>query len=1066
MTEMECHPLQPLEFSYLYRGRGSPAFEEYTGDWKFLTCDMRPNHAPVYRLYPDAAAAISAMENDPVPTLHEVIFGKQAQRLKFDLDISAVELAAIPGALIAALASDVRAMADGLPPLDPPLVVALWVKDVICRVVSSRLSATPTVDIYETTDEGPRCAWKKYSYHLVVSSCHVSCNKQAQEITREVMRGLPQRLRCFLDSNVNKSVQNFRICGSYKTPTRRKQKLIISPEGLTYDGRPSLNALITWIPPESVLIGTPPDAPTKSQGPPPAPPSVEAVLAICREAGLLNAWSYRGTAGGIYCFNRRCPSFCEICQREHTSDNTLIVFVAGRTVMWSCRKSPVQGVNIPIGTLPSTPGAAVAAAITNIDTATYQPISYIFDSSVEYSEPRLRPFQPARTLLVHAGMKMGKTKALVKFIEEYFPHARVLIVSFRQTFSANIARQFPLFTLYSSAPGVLNQDKLICQVESLHRVAVGDPYDLLVCDESEAIFEQLDSGLMKGNFNQAFAVFKWLMRTSREMIVMDAFMTDRTIAIVEHLRGLEGVSYHRNSFANMTDDVYKFTSDSVQWFAQIDESLAAGEKIAILANSLERAKTVCEYIAASHPTLAIQIYSSETRQSTKREHFADVNKYWAMFDVLIYTPTVTAGVSFEIAHYSRVFCYFTDQSCTTQTCIQMIGRIREVITREYIICIAAQSNNLPETYDEVYFWLHESRMGLAAADELDIPFEYDDHGRVKFYNTDYLTVWIHNAVMRFKSRNSFTRLLMTQLASTGATCELLRGDKPYDPIEVAARINAAKTTHKTAAATAIADAPDISREQVDQITEDIVQSVDVEPELMHAREKYWLKQEYAYTGPITPEYVEIYHPKEVRIQYRNLVAVWGQDPATALDSIRQAEIKHYKFVTGLDDFAQAVDVKRIYNWQRHRIALGWLQAMGWRDLSDPAFVGKRQLHAAVVASADMFRADHRSACTEWGLQYSAGLFVAIAETSIDFIVKFFNQILKRMYGMCIYSRDGEMFKLRRNKLFCVTAANAHLRPLIGPRPDAAINGMAELAYISDLPDDICGILEDRPTGKG
>ena len=34
-----------------------------------------------------------------------------------------------------------------------------------------------------------------------------------------------------------------------------------------------------------------------------------------------------------------------------------------------------------------------------------------------------------------------------------------------------------------------------------------------------------------------------------------------------------------------------------------------------------------------------------------------------LVDVLIYSPTITAGVSIETEHYDEIFCLFTDKSC-------------------------------------------------------------------------------------------------------------------------------------------------------------------------------------------------------------------------------------------------------------------------------------------------------------------------------------------------------------------------------------------------------------------
>jgi hypothetical protein len=87
-------------------------------------------------------------------------------------------------------------------------------------------------------------------------------------------------------------------------------------------------------------------------------------------------------------------------------------------------------------------------------------------------------------------MKMGKTKQLKNYLVNN-PTNRVLFISFRKTFSNEIKTKFPEFQSYIDQTN-LNIDKLIIQVDSLHKLDL-IPYDLLILDECESIFNQLKS---------------------------------------------------------------------------------------------------------------------------------------------------------------------------------------------------------------------------------------------------------------------------------------------------------------------------------------------------------------------------------------------------------------------------------------------------------------------------------------------------------------------------------------------------------------------------------------------
>jgi hypothetical protein len=41
----------------------------------------------------------------------------------------------------------------------------------------------------------------------------------------------------------------------------------------------------------------------------------------------------------------------------------------------------------------------------------------------------------------------------------------------------------------------------------------------------------------------------------------------------------------------------------------------------------------------------------------------DVNKYWENLDVLIYSPTITTGISYDIPdHFQHIYIYLCDNS--------------------------------------------------------------------------------------------------------------------------------------------------------------------------------------------------------------------------------------------------------------------------------------------------------------------------------------------------------------------------------------------------------------------
>jgi len=60
-----------------------------------------------------------------------------------------------------------------------------------------------------------------------------------------------------------------------------------------------------------------------------------------------------------------------------------------------------------------------------------------------------------------------------------------------------------------------------------------------------------------------------------------------------------------------------------------------------------------------------------------------VNSTWANVDILIDTPMVSTGCSFEFKQFTWVFSYFLSMSPDYKTAIQMLGCMWRLSTHEY-----------------------------------------------------------------------------------------------------------------------------------------------------------------------------------------------------------------------------------------------------------------------------------------------------------------------------------------------------------------------------------------------
>jgi len=725
---------------------------------------------------------------------------------------------------------------------------------------------------------------------------------------------------------------------------------------------------------------------------------------------------FRRQCGAIVTFDRLRASDCELCGRAHDKDNTVIVAISrapgGETYYREqCRHN-----------LAERGGGAILLEATRdddgIDDALARaeaPIASLssWESRIAraaYAEPNMRDYPRfipgadntlARTVFVRAPMKLGKTKALSRYVGEWAPgDARVVFVSFRRTFSDSLAQRFPDFSRYDEIKGALDAPRMIVQVESLHRIApdkLGE-IDLLILDESESVLDQFDSGLSADRAHD-FAVFQWLTRTARVVIAMDAFLGERTFAVLARIRGAGGAVAVINDWKNARDDRYFITSSRDQWLAALLECIARRERIVVCANSATEGRAINELLtrklatrdgntsrasvsdgagAESCSNARVKFYCAETPTHTKRRDFADVDRAWMDCEVLIYTPTLTAGVSFERAHFDRMFGYFTDRSCGALTCIQMMGRIRDITQRQAFICLSTTPGSLPETREEMILCLRLRKGAILSRDLPDV--EYTDAGLPRIPDTDYAELRVQNAIARNRSRNAFADEFARAICSAGARAERLTPEafarifgRAVDPQELGRahdeRVRAcAEVTERMARA--IAEARELVGDEFmalaaarDNVSEDD----------RAAMRKYELRATYReHSRPLTPEFVMTFARDDLMVAFRNLrdlCDAWARArnntralgemtekdvTLRALTDIRAIEAAHMQSATASEnaddaaiDAASAREFDFDYAYERHRLMYCCVTILGFESVFDPRMLAVREVESRV-----------------------------------------------------------------------------------------------------------------------
>jgi len=426
-----------------------------------------------------------------------------------------------------------------------------------------------------------------------------------------------------------------------------------------------------------------------------------------------------------------------------------------------------------------------------------------------------------------------------------------------------------------------------------------------------------------------------------------------------------------NRFPRAANDEYAFTGDPGAWLERLDASIAAGRRVVIPTNSLSDAKGLHTLLLARHPTRSFGLYTSETPPGLKREHFSNVHRFWSV-DVLIYTPTVTAGVSFELVHFDELFGLFSDWSCGVEACRQMLGRVRDIGTRRHFICMQAGVRALPDSPDAVRGAVRHSRAALFTdLREAGVRFEYDDNGGVRVHESSYYGLWVELKCLENASRNDYAGRFVTQIRESGAQVEYFAAPDDERAKALVRALATAKGEVVAADAEKIAVAPDISANRAADLERAITEAAtgrgpDVPDTDRAAVSRHRLRRHYEWEGAVDPAFVTRYSPRGPRRVFRNLCRISSATTLfEALDEIQRAEREYHVALMGGAwmhaggnagalvlaaagdlDANDARDLGTRYVFLFHFTAARVLQACGFRCIRD-----ERRVHREMLATS-------------------------------------------------------------------------------------------------------------------
>jgi hypothetical protein len=510
--------------------------------------------------------------------------------------------------------------------------------------------------------------------------------------------------------------------------------------------------------------------------------------------------------------------------------------------------------------------------------------------------PRL---EQADIVCLRSNMMTYKTQNLKELVEKY---KRIVIVSFRVSLDEAYIKEFGEFDfkLYSDIQGKITDDRVVVQIDSLHRLR--GKCDLLILDEIVYSLDHLISFVKQKKL--AWDTLKEYIKESSKIIVCDALLNNSTIQLFKDLRSkvsepdqnkpiIKRIKIKKNNEPKLIQSTLNFIKDNKdnknnecetllnnltiqpvkkcidgvyivdnEWKSfdgytadiiinnsdlfifDVYNLLNEGKKVVVPISSVKQAEKLKEYVAIHLPLIKTCFISEKTGLISPTE--------WNKYDLLLYTPTIAAGISFNEKYFDNRICYFSNQSCSAELATQMIFRVRNLSCKNIKIYVSEKGNIKHETESDKIDKMIRDIDALDCDNALNVSRVYDE-----IIKDEYYYIYKNYLSRCNMSKNNFAGVLCGILEAHGVKTTIVKKDIPD---EIKTQIQEIKTECKEISknnilkdASNVANAKMITNEEYNILSETTRKSAEDKLSLR----KYHILKTYG-DRELTPEFVSKY----------------------------------------------------------------------------------------------------------------------------------------------------------------------------------------------------------------
>jgi hypothetical protein len=318
----------------------------------------------------------------------------------------------------------------------------------------------------------------------------------------------------------------------------------------------------------------------------------------------------------------------------------------------------------------------------------------------KFLKPDLLINKNEKAILLKSHLGTGKSSSMVSIIKKYIlDRKRILILTPRILYAVsnnnNLNNEINKddhiiklnkklkndninFTLYNDNKCTFQENYLICQIESLHKIK-NTNYDLIICDEIEGILERFNVNNLtchKSNYIHNYLAFEELLNNCNKFIGCDAFINNTSINLVNDIFKNDSKILIINN-VNPYNRISKKFNDKNILMKNLEEKLKNNKKIVLFICSKKEVISYENHFKEIFKNKKIICHHGDKIKKDQYKILENVNNNWKG-DLLIYNSVITVGINFNCLNYYDELFIIADNYICVRDIFQASLRVRDL----------------------------------------------------------------------------------------------------------------------------------------------------------------------------------------------------------------------------------------------------------------------------------------------------------------------------------------------------------------------------------------------------